>query len=242
MLIIFGVLIIIIVLVRFRNTQDKDSKKVHEETLKREQASHFVPRKDISKLDYLKVDLSALPFHHASLIPEKSTDSPEPSEFNVSASPDGTHHAGDMAPMEEEIRSVEQELLALSDKKILNLTGISNTDLRFMYGSANLEPLSACDQNFTILIRLLQKWGNLLVSSGAYEDAIRVLSYAVSVGSDITGTYALLARLYKGLNQYDKINELKVQADKLTTLMKPAILKDLDSLTAITDELKDILL
>ena len=88
------------------------------------------------------------------------------------------------------------------------------------------------DHNFTQLIRSLQKWGSLLASAGHPEDAVTVLSYAVSIGSDIAGTYAVLARLYKSKGEFAKIEELKASAEELTTLMKPSILRDLEQLTS----------
>ena len=76
--------------------------------------------------------------------------------------------------------------------------------------------------------------GTQLVSAGNPSDAITVLSYAVSIGSDIAGTYALLARLYKEQGQLQKIEELKVSAEALTTLMKPSILRDLEQISEQT--------
>ena len=138
------------------------------------------------------------------------------------------------APLSDELSATELELCKLSDSKILNLTGISNTELRLTYGTANLDLLTAYDQNFTVLIRTLQKWGTLLASADRKEDAVTVLSYAVSIGSDIAGTYALLARLYKERGELAKIEELKTSAEALTTLMKPSILRDLDHISAQT--------
>ncbi|MBP3617281.1 MAG: hypothetical protein J6J38_04510 [Lachnospiraceae bacterium] len=137
------------------------------------------------------------------------------------------------APYVEELASVEQEICALADSRILNLTGISNTELRLAYGTANLDPLTAYDQNFTTLIRALQKWGTLLASAGKQKDAVTVLSYGVSIGSDIAATYALLARLYKEQGDYHKIEELKESAEALTTLMKPSILRDLEQISSV---------
>ena len=54
------------------------------------------------------------------------------------------------------------ELRALSNKKILNLSAYTNTDLKLMYGPANLDTLSDCDLNYTALIRCLDKIGSAL--------------------------------------------------------------------------------
>ena len=46
---------------------------------------------------------------------------------------------------------------SLTDKKIVNLTGWTNTDLKLEYGTANITQLSEYDQNYTLLVRTLQK-------------------------------------------------------------------------------------
>jgi len=72
-----------------------------------------------------------------------------------------------------------------------------------------------------------------LASAERKEDAVTVLAYAVSIGSDIAGTYALLARLYKERGELYKIEALKESAEALSTLMKPSILRDLEQITAV---------
>ena len=51
---------------------------------------------------------------------------------------------------------------ALTSRKIVNLTGWSNTDLKLAYGTANITALSQYDQNFTLLVQTLQKWAEAL--------------------------------------------------------------------------------
>jgi predicted DNA binding CopG/RHH family protein len=108
-----------------------------------------------------------------------------------------------------EIRAAREGIKKMADAKILKLTGISNTDLKLAYGAANLNFLSACDENYSRLVRLLNKWGRLLFEKGKNEDALQVLSYAVSIESDIEETYILLAKYYKENGNVYKIDELK---------------------------------
>ncbi len=70
-----------------------------------------------------------------------------------------------------------------------NLTGFTNTDLKLEYGTANITPLSQYDQNYTVLVRTLQQWADLLLDSGLTDDAETVLAYAVSIGTDVSHTY-----------------------------------------------------
>lgn len=250
--ILFCLTLIIIVFFNFSKSRDKNGKQKSAEFWHKERQSQMVPRKDLSSLDYITIPYASLPFRYYMPGTDKpvritasagSGDAPtefsdETAEFNiVSAGSGHPFPASDqhMAPLSEELAGAESELCMLANTPIVNLNGISNTELRLTYGTANLEPLSLYDQNFTTLIRGLQKWGTLLSSAGKPADAVTVLSYSVSIGSDIAGTYALLARLYKDQGAVSKIEELKESASKLSTLMKPSILRDLDSLTEASD-------
>ncbi len=268
--ILIGLSLIIIVFIHFSKSRDKNAKRNSEEFWKKERESQFVPRKDISSLNYITIPYGSLPFRYHTpegRVSVHSADSKASANaasefsdadggFSVTAEKTEMHLEVDellseiasetdavtkkpllrsaeyTAPLSEELAAAESELCKLADSRILNLTGVSNTELRLTYGTANLDPLMSYDHNFTLLIRTLQKWGNLLASAGNPEDAVTVLSYAVSIGSDIAGTYALLGRLYKDRGEYSKIEELKVSAEQLTTLMKPSILRDLEQLSA----------
>lgn len=249
MLIILGLTLIIVAFISFCNTRGKYDKKSIEDYLKQEHDSHYVPRKDISGLDYLKVDFARLPLTYwepgegtpsekkknaRALSADFSSDDDEISMILAGAEAlrqNETELSYDPAHMEslkDELAGVEYEICAFAEKKILNLNAYSNIEIRMAYGTANLEPLTVCDQNFTSLIRSLQKWGSLLVSAGRENDARTVLAYAVEIGSDIAGTYTLLGKLYQKSGEIDKIKELHTLAQGLTTLMKPSILNDLE--------------
>ena len=129
------------------------------------------------------------------------------------------------------LQKAEEEVLALKDEKIVNLTGITNTDLKLEYGTANITTLTDYDQNYTVLVCALQKWGQELYDVGRYEDACKVLEFAVKTRTDISGTYRLLVDLYKtklGLNEEEiqrKIDGLIPIAKNLNSLSRMSILK-----------------
>lgn len=128
----------------------------------------------------------------------------------------------------EDILQVQDTIKSLTNKKLLNLTGISNTDLKLKYGAKNLDLLMTCDQNFTLFVRSLNKWAHLLYEAGSIAESQQVLEYAVSCKSDISSTYFLLAKIYKEENTPEKIKLLIVQAEELNTLMKTSILQTLN--------------
>ncbi|MDF2541903.1 MAG: hypothetical protein K0S47_1621 [Herbinix sp.] len=97
---------------------------------------------------------------------------------------------------------------SLSDKKILNLTGISNTELKLSYGTGNIHLLTEYDTNYTQLVSTLHKWGDRLYSLGYITDAIKVLECSIHCHTDSGSTYKLLASIYKEQNRQDKIDLL----------------------------------
>ena len=129
------------------------------------------------------------------------------------------------------LQAAENELTALKDEKIVNLTGITNTDLKLEYGTANITPLTQYDQNYTALVCSLQKWGQALYDLGRFEDSAKVLEFAVKTRSDITATYRLLIDLYKtklGFNEEEiqrKLDGLVPIAKNLNSLSRQTILK-----------------
>ena len=86
------------------------------------------------------------------------------------------------------------------------------------------------DQNFTVLVRTLQKWGNLLCQANWKEDAIQVFSYAVSIESDVASTYTMLATLYKEAGQAEKIDQLILEATLLPTLLSSSLVEKLTNI------------
>ncbi len=120
------------------------------------------------------------------------------------------------------------ELMRLSNEKIINLSGYTNTDLKLMYGPANLNDLTKYDMNYTLLIRLLDNIGKDL---GSHESlAAAFLEYAVSIGSDITSTYTALGEIYKSRNENDKLAGLINTAEKITSLSGPTIVAKLNNI------------
>ena len=73
------------------------------------------------------------------------------------------------------LNEIQDKILDLSQKKILNLTGYSNTDLKLTYGSVHLPELSDCDYNFTLLARTLQQWADYLYQQQESEKAKVIL-------------------------------------------------------------------
>lgn len=128
-----------------------------------------------------------------------------------------------------ELNSYRDAIAKLSEHKILNLSGISNTDLKFKYGAANFNKLSDCDNNFNLMTNTLQKWGERFYSKGFLPEAVTVLEYAVECRTEISKTYLLLSKIYKEQNTPEKIGSLlNILSDtKINMFHREAIVNEL---------------
>lgn len=121
-------------------------------------------------------------------------------------------------------------ITSLSDKKMLNLSGISNTDLKLSYGVANLAALTEYDTNFSDLARNIAVLGNRLLELGYTQQAVELLEFGIVCETDISSNYTALADYYKKHDMTDKITHLEDTAKGLRTINKDIILKKLSSI------------
>ncbi len=129
-----------------------------------------------------------------------------------------------------------------TELKIVNLSFITNTDLKLRYGAANLETLTEYDTNYTNLLRHLNTIGEYFVAEGNVSKATTVLEYAVSIRSDLMSTYRMLADIYSASDNSSGLDYLAGTASLLPGLTKGPILKMLHALRpADTDETESIL-
>ena len=156
----------------------------------------------------LKQPLDNLPFIQ---VPIDSIPSPEPA-------------------INEKCAALLNELNTLAGKKIVNLTGISNTDLKLTYGAPNLPILTEYDQNFTSLCMNLHELGCEYKLTGHEDEAITTFNVAVNVGTDISGTYTTLAEMYAEKGLYVEIQRLINCADNIRSLTRTSTIKKLQNI------------
>ena len=167
--------------------------------LAREKEADRAPVKSLKDLDYISIPLETLPF--GALTGHKEIDH-----------------------MEYTIRN-----LAKDTRKIVNLTGITNTDLKLMYGAANIVKLMEYDASYITLIKTLQEWADVLYEEGLYNEVVSLLEFSVSTKCDISETYHMLCDVYKnhlGLSSsqaHDKIKALQPYAAELKSMNKESI-------------------
>ena len=126
---------------------------------------------------------------------------------------------------DETVSECHQVLRNLADSPIVNFTGISNTDLKLQYGAPNIDLLMRYDQNYTTLACTLQKWAEKLYHAGYVREARRILEFAVSSGTDVSGCYRLLSSIYAAEGNMEEIGRLKEQAENLKSGTKNIIVR-----------------
>ena len=188
-----------------RSKATRIEKSRKNEFWERENESNNTRRKNLDSLDYITIPDSLLLANLSSALPE-----------------------------DDELTRCNDVLLSLKDKRIFNLTGKTTTDIKLMYGPANLEQLDEYDSNFTLFTKTIYAYGEQLHKLGFDDEAMKVLRFGIDSLSDISGNYKLLATLYVKYNQPEKVAELKEIAGGLDSLMKNTILHSLDEISSVS--------
>ncbi|MBR6223784.1 MAG: hypothetical protein IKQ71_10160 [Lachnospiraceae bacterium] len=205
--------VVFVLLLTLKHIIDKSSQGMGEDKkafLEKESEANFVRRQNIDNLPYIRIKLSKLPM--------------------------GVYE-GDDERIAYDIKTSEEELTALSEKRILNLSGVSNTELKLTYGPANLDALSSYDENYTRLIFNLNRLGLALFEAGLIKESEDTLYYACELGSDIRATYNTLLDIYSARNDKEAILNLSAIAGKLNSLPAANIREHIDAcLTSMEEE------
>lgn len=197
----------------------KMEKSMKDAFWKREEEANHTRRKSLDNLPYITIPLEELPL--ACHITDDTAD-----VRNTDDAAD-VRNTGDAAANEAISEECKEILRSLSTQKIVNLTGYTNTDLKLSYGTANITCLTEYDQNYTLLVSTLQKWAEALYRGGAKKECRQVLEYAVSVGTDVSHTYFLLADLYDEEGENDLKCSLIEKASGLSSLSSKVIVRTL---------------
>ncbi len=127
----------------------------------------------------------------------------------------------------------KSDLTALLDEntKIVNLNGISNTDLKLKYGAPNINILSEYDKNFETLVKGLQdmvseETGDMFNT----DEKISILEFATDIHTDISASYEMLARIYKDTGREAKIHSLIKKAESIKNIRGPRIIEKLNKI------------
>ncbi|MCI7107299.1 MAG: hypothetical protein PUA77_07170 [Lachnospiraceae bacterium] len=123
----------------------------------------------------------------------------------------------------------EKTLVDLSSCQMLNLTGLTNTDLKLEYGAANLDALCEYDNHFTTFVQTIPIYARELIDTGQTEDARELLELAVSYHADASVIYTMLADIYQQNGQADSIPSLIDSANEINSVSKNIIIEKLNA-------------
>jgi len=132
-------------------------------------------------------------------------------------------------PDDEQQSEYKNTLLELSKETIVNLTGLTNTELKLKYGAPNIDILSSYDAKYTLLARTLNDLGISLYKNGSTNESREILEFAVTTNTDVSATYDTLAKIYSESNETEKIKELIEVATNISSLMSKNIVNNLNT-------------
>lgn len=121
----------------------------------------------------------------------------------------------------------------LSERKIVNLTGYTNTDLKLEYGAPNLNTLMEYDENYTLYARTMNKLAHAYYDAGYESNARILLECCIESNTDIKASYLLLAQIYKKHGETEKMDKLINTAKNLPSASKKSIIRVLEEYVRI---------
>ena len=208
-----SVLIFILILHHNLTKGKKVQQQKEKDYWDREFSANYVRKNTLDDLTY--ISFSAEPFYPLNLLGADTC--PEFLETNP------------------EVKGILSRFLFLEKQNIVNLTKYTNTDLKFKYGVANLNILTEYDTNYNELITLLHNYGSIYMKEGYETQALSIFEYAISIETDISGTYMICAKIYQKNNQWDKIQWLKKESEKISTSRKDSIVRKLQEFDPYND-------
>ena len=106
------------------------------------------------------------------------------------------------------LAGLESNVKTSGNEPMLDLHEYSNTDLKLMYGNGNFPTISKYDQNFMYFTRDIFIWGKYLYENDYIDDACTVLEYLISIATDNSSAFTILAKIYSSRNTPEKISGL----------------------------------
>jgi len=153
---------------------------------------------------FFVVDLNALPIKEYSL---KESEAPHPTYM-----------------WQKKVSDTYQKKMLHFEKKYTNI------ELKEMFGQANIEFVARYEENFTNFNHTLINWAKALQTHDNHSDAQKILEYAVSIDSEISAAYTLLADIYAGQNNLKALQQLHEKAEQSTMPHKTPTLSHIQEL------------
>ena len=116
------------------------------------------------------------------------------------------------------LREFETKIHAIQDKKFMNLTGKTNTDVKLTYGVNHFDEVISYGENYDELMKLLSDYSELLESLGFTDAAEKILKCIIDSGCDMSAPYLTLGRIFSSRGETENLEELieSIEASPLT--------------------------
>ena len=124
-------------------------------------------------------------------------------------------------------------LKELSDKKMVNLNGISNTEVKMRFGTANISILTEYDGNYEMFAKNIYLLCQHLYDLDRKEEALMLSEETILTGTDSLSHYKLMIQIYREQGNFSGISWLRENAEKIRGLTKGAILRALNGDTSV---------
>ena len=131
----------------------------------------------------------------------------------------------------EKYQTLEKQIRGSVGLPMLSLSGMSNTDLRLNFGTANQPVIAQAEENYEAFLNFLYEYAVLMNEHGQAEEAIAALEEAVRLKSDICQHYFLLADLYRAQSDANSLQILTALVQDMTSSSKQRILNYLEKLS-----------
>ncbi len=118
-------------------------------------------------------------------------------------------------------------LKELSDKKMVNLNGISNTEVKMRFGTANISILSEYDANYENFAKNIYLLCQHLYDLGRKEESLMLSEETILTGTDSLSHYKLIIQIYREQGNFAGISWLRENAENIRGITKGAILRAL---------------
>lgn len=106
--------------------------------------------------------------------------------------------------------------------------GLTNTQIKSIYGINNFEKVTFLEEQYNAFIRAIFEWANALYDIGEEKDCKIILEEAARLEGDISQIYTILAEIYFKNNEKENLIKLRNNVISYDLSLKETILKFLD--------------
>ncbi len=106
-------------------------------------------------------------------------------------------------------------LRRLAKAQVINMGGITNDEIRDIYGDQNFEHLSMADQRYMNLCRVLLTLSEECFKSGLPDEAEKFLKFAIDTETDFLPIWQTLGEYYLDTDRSDSLKALRDKAFSL---------------------------